>query len=121
MVVERANLIVERMDLKGGFHEIEDLVYKAFTSEARGLDAANGPTGRRHRQLDHILQVDLSEGVVEAYLSETLTPSLTSLTASLTISGVMRLSVPNLSFLPSLSKMPHAQPLGMPLTGGRLS
>src|SRR5271156_5320827 len=109
------------MGLKGAVHVIDDLVYKAFTSEARSLHAANGPAGCRHRQPDHIMQVGLSDGVVEAYLSETLTPSLTSLTASLTISGVMRLSVPNLSFLPSLSKMPHAQPLGMPLTGGRLS
>ena len=120
----KLELVVEGVYLKRRVHEVEDFVDEAFAAEARGFDAADGPAAMdSHGQLavtEH--QVDRSEeALLEAYLSETLTPSLTSFTASLIISGVIRLMVPNLSFLPSLSKMPHAQPLGMPSTGGRLS
>ena len=117
-------LVVEAVYLERRVHEVEDFVDEALAAEAGGFDAADGPavTDNHGERAVTEHQLDGSEeALLEAYLSETLTPSLTSLAASLMISGVIRLRVPNLSFLPSLSKMPHAQPLGMPLTGGRLS
>jgi predicted membrane chloride channel (bestrophin family) len=70
------------MELERAVHEIYDIVHETFASETGRLDGANGPAGARLRQLGHGLQVEWRNGAVEAYLSETLTPSLTSLAAS---------------------------------------
>lgn len=48
----------------------------------------------------------------------TLMPSFISFAASLTVSEVILLRHPYISFLPFLSKTPQAQPFGMPSTGG---
>jgi hypothetical protein len=59
--------------------------------------------------------------LLSAYFSEMDTPSLISVAAAATMSGVKRLSVPSRSFLPSLSNRPHAQPWGILSTWGRSS
>lgn len=52
----------------------------------------------------------LNNNAYKTNLSEIETPSLTSLAAAATTSGVKRFRVPKRSFFPSLSKIPQAHP-----------
>jgi hypothetical protein len=82
-----------------------------------------------HRELEsiqrpaapHQSSAEVRETSIRTYFSDMDTPSLASLQAAATTSGVRRFRVPLRSFLPSLSKKPHAQPWGMPSTAGRSS
>lgn len=93
--------------------QFHDIVTYAFSKEPWDFDASNWPT--------RCIRGNVLEIVGAFYFREIDTPWRTSATASLTTSGVSRFSVPRRSFLSSLSNIPHAQPWGIPLTGGRSS